>query len=301
MKNIKIQGVLPVLIMPYNSDYSVDYESFKDQIKHNLSVGCDGVVMGQISEVSRLTTSERFEIAKIMSESVGDNAISIMSTGGESIYQAIEYSKQAESVGCDALLVMHPSMFGLSDDEMYRYFSKVIESVNIPVLIHHAKSLAKRPLSIEVQAKLLKNYGNEKVKFKPEAAPTAPKVSLLRDATNGEAEIFEGDGGMMLVDTYGRGLKGIIPATEISEITIALWDSLQANDKNKAREISNPLSYLMCHMMSSIDTYLHLSKYLLHKRGIMNNTLIRGPLDAIVDKETYTEVELIYNDLFQKI
>lgn len=292
-----IAGVLPVVILPYNDDYSIDEQDFLRQIDHVLDTGCDGLVMGQVSEVSRLTASERFRIAELLAERIGSRGISVMSTGGESITQALEFSRQAESVGCDALLLMHPSMPALDDEEMYRYFSTVIEAVDVPVLIHHAKSLAKRPLSIDVQARLFHAYGGQKVQFKPEAAPTPPRVSLLRDATQGGARIFEGDGGMMLVDTFKRGLAGVIPATEIAEITLALWNALQAGNEERARAIGYPLAYLMCHMMSSIDCYLQISKHLLKRRGLINRAISRAPYDFRVDPETLAEVEKVYDQL----
>ncbi len=297
MPDTVIEGVLPVVILPYSQDYTVDYVDLRRQIDHVLATGCDGMVMGQVSEVSRLTTSERFEVAEVLADQIGDRGTSIMSTGGESLAQALEFSRQAESVGIDGLLLMHPSMPALGDEEMYRYFSTVIEAVDIPVLIHHAKSLAKRPLSISVQAKLLEAYGPDKVQFKPEAAPTPPRVSELLAASNGQARIFEGDGGMMLVDTYQRGLAGVIPATEIAEITHALWHALKADDIRRARQIGYPLAYLMCHMMNSIDCYLQISKHLLHRRGLINRTLCRPPHDFRVDPHTLKEVETVYHEL----
>ena len=292
-----IEGVLPVVILPYNSDYSIDEEDLRRQIDHVLSTGCDGMVMGQVSEVSRLTTSERFTIAELMADQIGDRGVSIMSTGGESVAQALEFSHQAEAAGSDALLLMHPTIPALNDDEMYRYFATVIEQVNIPVLVHHAKSLARKPLSIEVQARLLRAFGADKVQFKPEANPTSPRVSALMEATDGKARIFDGDGGMMLVDTYRRGLAGIIPATEIAEITHALWHALKVGDTARARQIGYPLTYLMCHMMNSFDCYLQISKHLLQRRDLIHRTLSRPPLDYTVDPATFAEVEIVYDSL----
>lgn len=266
-----------------------------------LDVGCNGVVVGQVSEVSRLTTSERFRVAELLAESCGDRGTSVMSTGGESAREAIEFSRQAEAVGCDALLVMHPSMWALDDEQMYAYFASVVDAVDLPVLVHHAKSLARRPLSIDVQARLLAAYGPQKVMFKPEAAPTPPRVSLLREATGGKARIFEGDGGMMLADTHRRGLTGVIPATEIAEIVVGLWRLLEAGREAEARALAYPLSYLMCHMMNSIDCYLGISKHLLHRRGLIERTDIRPPIDYHVDPETLAEVEIVYDELLQRV
>lgn len=299
--NRKISGVLPVIIMPYNHDLSIDESDFKRQVDFIIESQCDGFVIGQVSELLRLTTEERFRIAELSAIAADNRCISVMSTGGESIKSAIQFSKQAELAGVDALLLLHPTIMALDDEQMYQYFSCVIESVSIPVIIHHAKTLAKRPLSVEVQAKLLKNFGHEKVLFKPEASPTPPRVSQLLEMTNNKAQIFEGDGGMMLLDCFQRGLVGTIPATETAEIVKTLWDLLKAGDTENAQKIGHPLAYLMCHMMNSIDCYITLSKFLLKKRGLINNTFIRPPLDYQVDKQTFHEVEKTYNHLLNLI
>lgn len=294
------RGVMPVVIMPYDHNGDVHEHDFTRQVHHMLHVGCDGVVVGQVSEVSRLTARERFRVAELLAEACGSAGCAVMSTGGESIRMACEYSRQAEAAGCDALLVMHPAMAGLDDEEMFRYFAAVAESVSVPILVHHAKSLAKRPLSIAVQARLLEAYGAEKVQFKPEAQPSPPRLSELRDATSGRARIFEGDGGMMLADTFRRGLAGVIPATEIAEITVAIWRLLESGQEERARPIAYQLSYLMCHMMNSIDCYLGIAKHLLHRRNLIGTTLIRPPLDFHVDTETLAEIEHVYDDLLTR-
>ncbi|MDP3704524.1 MAG: dihydrodipicolinate synthase family protein [Legionellaceae bacterium] len=299
--NKEIKGVLPVILMPYDNQFDIDENDFNLQVNHLINVGCDGFVIGQVSELLRLTAAERFRLAQLCVESAEGRCVTIMSTGGESIKSAIEFSTHAEKVGIDALLVMHPSIMALGDEEMYKYFSEVIRSVTIPVIVHHAKSLAKRPLSIEVQARLLHEFGEERVMFKPESSPTPPRLSQLRDATQGKAHIFEGDGGMMLLDCYKRGLKGSIPATETAEIMVLLWKLLQKGDEKNARRVGHALSYLMCHMMNSIDCYAAIGKHFLKKRGLIKNTYVRSPIDYVVDPETLREAEATYNYLLELV
>lgn len=293
----ELAGVMPVVIMPYADNGDVDWGALKAQIEHMADIGCDGVVVGQVSEVLRLTTEERLQMAEAIVKAANGRINAVMSTGGESIRQAIAFSRHAEDVGCDAMLVMHPSIMALNDAEMLAYYTAMIEAVTKPVLVHHAKSMAKRPLSIAVQAELLRRFGPHKVQFKPEAAPTPPRVTELMNATNGQARIFEGDGGMMLADTYQRGVIGLIPATEIGEITVTLWRLLKEGRAAEARQLAYPLSYLMCHMMNSIDCYLGISKHLLKRRGLMANTHIRPPIDYHVDEATLREVEIVYDAL----
>jgi 4-hydroxy-tetrahydrodipicolinate synthase len=295
--NNPIQGVMPVVIMPYTQDGELAWNALHDQIRHMAHVGCDGVVVGQVSEVLRLSDAERRQMAEEIVKAADGKICAIMSTGGESTRQAVSFSQHADQAGCDALLVMHPSIMALDDGQMLDYYRAVIEAVNCPILVHHAKSMAKRPLSIDVQAQLLDLYGPDKVMFKPEAAPTPPRVSQLMEATGGKARIFEGDGGMMLADTFQRGVTGVIPATEIAEIVVTLWQLLRQGRDEEARRIAYPLSYLMCHMMNSIDCYLGISKHLLKRRGLMENTYIRTPIDYHVDPETLREVERVYDEL----
>ncbi|MGK5496680.1 dihydrodipicolinate synthase family protein [Streptomyces sp. URMC 125] len=293
----EIRGVLPVVLMPYTENGALDEDDFLAQADHMFDVGSDGFVVGQMSELLRLTHGERLRVAEISAKAAEGRGISVMSTGAETAEAAIEYSRHAQECGVDALLVMHPTTLPLGDEEMTDYYSRVIESVEIPVIIHHAKSLAKQPLSIAVQARLLEEYGEERVLYKPEAQPTPPRVSQLRDATGGRARIFEGDGGMMLLDCHRRGLVGTIPATEIAEIVVVLWRLLEEGRRDDAERIGHPLSYLMCHMMNSTDYYLSIAKRFLKERGIVKNTLVRGPSRHVLDDETWTEVHRTYENL----
>lgn len=294
----KIAGVLPVLLMPFTENGSaVDEDDFLAQAAHTLDVGCDGFVIGQVSEVLRLTHSERLRVAELCAKAAAGRGVSVMSTGAETPKAAVEYSRHAEEAGVDALLVMHPATIALDDDGMVDYYSQVIEAVEIPVLVFHAPNLAKQPVTIDAQVRLLERYGEERVLFKPEAQPTPPRVSALRDATGGRARIFEGDGGLMLLDSHRRGLAGVIPATEIAEITVVLWQLLQEGRRRDAERLAHPLAYLMCHMLQSTDHYLALAKRFLKERGLIRSTHVRGPSRHIVDDETWVETYRTYTGL----
>ena len=69
--------------------------------------------------------------------------------------------------------------------------------------------------------------------FKPEAVPIGQNLSALRDATVGQAKIFEGSGGISLVDSYRRGIVGTMPGAEIIDAQIALWEALAKGDSSR--------------------------------------------------------------------
>ncbi|ALU41733.1 MULTISPECIES: dihydrodipicolinate synthase family protein [Pseudoalteromonas] len=296
--NKVIEGVLPVCLTPFDAAYDIDEEDYRKQIDHVYNAGANGFVIGQVSELLRLNTFERHSLIELAVAQNENRGIVIASTGAESTRNAIDYSLHAQDAGVDCLLLMHPTTTALSEEQMYNYYQEVITRVSIPVMIHHAKSYAKIPLSQENQARLVNEFGQDKVLFKPESSPTPPKLSILRDMSEGKAKIFEGDGGMMLQDCYRRGLAGTIPAADTVEILVCLWSLLKADRVDDARNIAHALSYLMCLMMNSVDCYQTIGKHTLKRLGVFKSDRVRPPLDYIPDQETLSEVDRTFDYIY---
>src|SRR5204862_4815977 len=102
-----------------------------------------------------------------------------------------------------------------------------------PLVVQDASGYVGTPLAIAEQADLFGRHP-ERVMFKPEAQPLGQNLSLLREATDGAAAIFEGSGGIALLDAHRRGVAGTMPGAEIVWAIRAEWDALQAGDLDRA-------------------------------------------------------------------
>jgi 4-hydroxy-tetrahydrodipicolinate synthase len=167
--------------------------------------------------------------------------------------------------------------------------------VAIPVIVQDASGYVGKPMSIALQAELFNQYG-ERVMFKPEATPIGPRLSALREATGGQAPVFEGTGGIALVDSYRRGIVGTIPGADLIDVLVALWRALKTGDEGRIYQLSLPLSALIA-IQTSLDAFLAVEKYLLVKRGIFKNRLVRGPVGYVLDEETRREVDRLFDHL----
>jgi len=67
------------------------------------------------------------------------------------------------------------------------YYRRIIKAVRIPVIVQDASGYVGRPISLEMQARLLDEFGPERVLYKPEANPIGPRLTELREATGGRA------------------------------------------------------------------------------------------------------------------
>ena len=155
-----------------------------------------------------------------------------------------------------------------------------------------------RPISIEMQAQLFNENGPDRVLFKPEATPIGPRLTALHEATSHRAMIFEGTGGLALVDSYRRGIAGTMPGADLIKPIIALWRALETHDDSRIARIEPPLCALVS-LQTSLDGFLAVEKHLLVRQGIFRNTLVRGPVGYVLDETTRRQVDRLFDELMQ--
>ncbi len=293
----QLTGVFSVIQMPYHDDETIDYDTLAHEVDWLYRHGVDGLVVAMVSEVLRLTEQERREVAAFLVQHGQNRGRVITSVGAESSYQACELTRAAEAAGVDALMAVPPIAIAADESEIRRYYERIVHATKLPVIVQDASGYVGKPMSITMQAQLLNDLGSQ-IYFKPEAVPICPRLTALLETTDGQARIFEGTGGISLVDSYRRGIVGTMPGAEMPWAIRALWDALEANDKPRINNISLPLAALVS-MQKSLDTFLAFEKYLLVKQGVFQNTIIRGPVGYQIEKQTCVEIDRIF-DLLQQ-
>lgn len=287
-----IAGVLPVVHTPFLDDDTIDWESLARQIEWAFAAGAGGYCTGMVSELLRLTYHERIELTKRLGELNQGRGVVVIGVGAESTKQAIEYARCAEEAGCDALMAIPPISTALPARQTLAYFQDIAEAVSLPLIVQDASSYVGQEIPLSVCGELLDKYGEGKILFKPEASPIGPKLSQLRDATKGRAHIFEGSGGLCLVDSFRRGIVGTIPGMEFLPAVVALWNALRQGDEGAIYRIYLPLCALVAlQLQAGLDGFLAVEKYVLHKQGIFATDRRRKPLAWELDEETREELE----------
>ncbi len=299
-----VTGVLPVFQTPFYDDSfgnafrneQIDYDTLEHEINWLFDCGSDGIVMAMVSEVLRLSGEERKALAEAACRFGLPRGSVTLSVGAESSFVAEAFARHAESVGATAVMAIPPVSIAIDEDELRRYYERILNAVSIPVIVQDASGYVGRPMSIALQAALFNHYG-PRVLFKPEAEPIGPRLTALRDATNGAAPVFEGSGGIALVDSFRRGIVGTMPGADLIDAIVALWRALQADDEATVARIHAPLAKLIS-LQKGLDGFLAVEKHLLRRRGIFKNTVVRGPIGFVLDEATRHEVDRLF-DLLQ--
>lgn len=289
----RLAGVIPVVSTPFDDHDEIDEPALARETDWLVACGADGLAIAMVSEVVRLSDSERRDLTSMV-VSAADARVPVVATvGAESTRAAVALAAHAERVGATALMAIPPTAVALPDAEVLAYYRAIVDQVAIPVVVQDASGYLGRPLSLDLYVTLVDAYGPDRVLFKPEATPIGPQLSALRNATGGRARVFEGTGGIALVDSFARGVVGTMPGPEVPWALVALWRALVGGDATAVAAIHGPLAALVS-LQTSLDSFVAVEKYLLVRQGVFASDRRRHPYGFELDPETATEVDRLF-------
>ena len=292
---IEISGVLPVFQTPFHTDESIDFATLDREIDWLFENRANGIVMAMVSETFRLATDERRKLAAHICKTVGDRGVTIISVGSESTHTSAALARDAEAVGADAVMAIPPVATAATEYELAEYFRQILKATSIPLIIQDASGYVGKPMTISLQAQMLDDFP-DRVLFKPEAEPVIGRLRELLRETNGQARVFEGSGGMHLLESFKQGVSGTMPGADLTPVVSALWSALEAGDTGRADRISQTLIKLV-ELQTNLDAYLAVEKHLLCRQGVFRNTVIRGPVAFELEDDLRTKVDVLFDEL----
>ncbi len=290
-----LQGVLAIAHTPFTEHDEIDTAALKRSVDWAFATGADGLGMGMVSETFKLTSDERVSLAHMLVEYAAGRGPVFAAVGAESTKQSLAFAVAAEKAGCDAVMAVPPLTSRLSETQMVDHFRALADGISIPVIVQDASGYVGQSIPIGACVKLLQRYGPDKVLFKPEAAPNGPTLSALRDATDGNARIFEGSGGIFLIDSFRRGIAGTMPGLDLLDGVVAVWKALQSGDEDAAYRVYFPVCAIVAlELQAGLDGFLAVEKHLMVKRGLFPTARRRKPYGWELDAETADEVDRLF-------
>jgi len=292
----QLAGVFNVISTPLDNSDEIDQKMLKQEIDWLIKCGSNGAVLAMVSEVLRFSASERRKQWQLSLEYLSARIPLVVSVGAESAAIAVGLAKDAQKDGATAVMATPPSAFVATADEVKNYYQRIIEAVDITVIVQDASNYLGAPIELETYVELIDKYGDERVQFKPEAKPVKDRLEQLNKISNNRARVFEGQGGIDLLDTHPLGVKGTMPGAEVPWAIVGLWKALENKDLATAQAIHTPLARLISYQ-TSLDAYVAVEKYLLVKQGVFINTNQRGPVGFKLDQEIKSKIDLAYAEL----
>ena len=294
---MELEGILPVVHMCYEDDLRIDSATLRRQVDYAFDTGADGICLALASDLLRLTVEERLTLPRQLVDYAAGRGPVIINVGANTTQDATAYARAARDGGAAALMATPPLTIALPEAELQLYFEAILDAAGLPLMIQDASSYVGKPMRVEFQAALFEKFG-DCILFKPESAPLGPTLTALRNLTGDKALIFEGSGGVLLVESFRRGVDGTIPGTEVLDGIVALWRALKDGDDERAYDIYFPICALgTLQLQGGMDAFIVVERYLMHKRGLFPRLVHRGPLGFELDATTRGEVDRLFDRL----
>jgi len=133
-----LKGSIVPIVTPFTESLAFDDKSFIDLIEWQIESGSHGVsVTGTTGEPSSLSLDEREHVVETAAKSVAGRVPFVPGTGTNNLQETLRLTRHAESLGADAALVIVPYYNKPSQEGLYRYFSQLADSVDIPIVIYN--------------------------------------------------------------------------------------------------------------------------------------------------------------------
>lgn len=289
------RGVFAIPVTPFDERGALDEVSLRRCIDFCIEGGAHGIVTPvNASEFSSLTDDERKRVAEIAVEQTAGRIPVVIGTSGVSTEHAVLLSRHADAIGADAIIAMPPYVRKAPPAEIYAYYRALSEAVTIPIWIQDYVAPVGTPMSADLLTRLLREL--EHIDYlKEESTPAGQMMTrVLHQAGAHVKGIMGGAAGRYLMDEVRRGACGTMPACEVVDLHVQLWELIESGDEAAARAFYNRLLPLL-----NIESLYSFSIYkaVLHRRGVIATTVTRAAGAAVLDDYDFKELDAILADL----
>ncbi len=255
MFSSKYTGVYSVLYALFDKNENLDFQLMERQLDYILSSPCHGIaILGLATEVLKLSFDERKEVISHTSHYIKGRVPLAVTIAGNSVFEQIMLAQYAEGMQTDWLILQPPLVGNYNAQEYMGFFSKVAQSVHIPIAIQNAKAYLGRDLNGDEIRTLCKETPNI-THIKAENTPI--EVYKIKKSSP-HLVILNGRGGLEMTDGLQLGCEGFVLAPDISDWAALIYEYWQSGERKKAEEIYQYCLPEMTFVMQSIE---HLITY----------------------------------------
>ncbi|TYR37526.1 dihydrodipicolinate synthase family protein [Sphingobacterium phlebotomi] len=262
---------VPVMLMPFKEDLSIDYDALGQLIDFYLESGAGGLFANCLSsEMYQLSVAEMVDSVGYIVQRV-NGRVPIVATGsfGETIVEQAENVKKIYETGVSAIILIS-GLLAKEEDSEEVFRKNVYELLNltgdIPVGFYECPVPYKRIISPELLGELV-NTG--RVKYHKDTCLDIVNVRQKIANTQTEPAFGLYDAYMVhAVESLKAGSAGLscIQGNYFPELVVWLCDNY-ANTERQA-EVAKVQEFFATNMDVMHDTYPASAKYILGQRGL---------------------------------
>ncbi len=292
----RFRGVFAIPPTPFDDADNIDEASLRRCVAFCIEAGVHGLVMGvNASEAIALTDAERCRAAEIVIEETAGRVPVIIGVSGVSTASSAAFAKHAADAGADAVMAMPPYVRHPPAEEIIDFYGRVATTAgDLPVWVQDYVGPVGTPMAPALQHRIQTEIDG--VDFLKEETAYAPQImTAVRELAGAHLKgMMGGMAGRYLLEEYRRGACGTMPACEVADAHVLVWNALDRGDEEEARRLFTQLLPLLNYeAMYSFTVY----KEVLLRRGVIASARTRVAGAARLDAENHRELDMLLRDL----
>lgn len=268
-----LHGIVPILPSIFDAEGAVDEAGFARVVRYVVAAGAHGVAFPALaSEFYALSDAERLRLTEIVVHEVG-GAVPVVGTAtAPSPQAAIGLARRVAALGVDALMLMPPYVVRDGAEATIALYAAVADAADVPLIAQNAPPPLGSGYGTPFVRQLIERVPAVRY-VKEENTPGGQRITqLLTDPPTALAGVFGGAGGRYLMDELARGAIGAMPACELTEIHVRIYDAYRAGDVSTARTLyDRTLPLLTFQTVFRMD----MTKEVLRRRGLIESAHVR--------------------------
>ena len=199
-----LHGTFTVTVTPFSEDgRHIDETSLRQFVDWQIDNGVHGLIpVASTGEFLSLSDDERRDVAGIVIDQAGGRVPVLVGAGAENTWDVVRYSKEAEQLGADGVLVIPPFYSTPSEAELMAHYEAVGTAISIPIMLYNNPSTA----NVDMQPALVARLSEiDNVDYIKESTMDATRVRDIIRLSEGRMSVF---GGVMGYESFMNGAVG---------------------------------------------------------------------------------------------
>ncbi len=279
--NVKLSGVMPALVTPFDSKDRIDFKAFESLLHHFRACGVTGwVPNGSTGEYFSQSTEERRQVLQFVKDFANDDEILIAGTNAPATREVIEQTAMAKKIGYDTVLLAPPFYTRPTQDELIRHYEKVLAEVDVNIILYSYPAKDGSDISFE----LMDHFAdNPRVIGIKESSGVLQRAIDIASRYEGKIQLISGSDDIAL-DFMFWGAESWIcgPSNCMAKACCDLDRAYKAGDLAKAKAMMKTL-YRAMNILES-GKFVQKIKYGCELQGMPVGEC-RMPLGPLTDEE----------------
>jgi dihydrodipicolinate synthase/N-acetylneuraminate lyase len=275
-------GVMPAMTTPFDDNLAVDHSFLAQHAAWLLGNGCTGLVMlGSLGEGATLEHSEKIDILKTAVRVSGGKTPVVASISSLSTANAAKLAKEAEQVGCQALMVLPPYVYTSDWREMKNHVSTTIAATSLSCMLYNNPVAYRTDFLPREIAELAAEHAN--LQAVKESSADVRRISAIREVLGDRLSIFVGVDDL-LVEGVAAGAKGWVAGlvNAYPAESVELFKLAQAGKREEVFQLYRWFLPLL--RMDTVPKFVQLIKWVQEQAGV-GSARVRAPRMEIVGNE----------------